>query len=109
MRYICEIFGAPRFSSFSTQSAGESRHVRKVPNSEVAPVFNRLVDRRDKRGQDQALQPRSSARIRHRARCFEKSGIPYGHRPREIDDHPSARRLLLFDDGIPEACRSFDS
>jgi hypothetical protein len=23
MRYICEIFGAPRFSSFSTQSRGE--------------------------------------------------------------------------------------
>ena len=38
----------------------ENREVRKVPNLEVAPVFNRLVDRRDKRGQDQALQPRSS-------------------------------------------------
>jgi hypothetical protein len=30
MRYICEIFGAPRFSSFSTQSAlsGHSRRRR---------------------------------------------------------------------------------
>ena len=93
----------------STDIVNLAGHFRKVPNSEVTPEFNRLVDRRDKRGQDQALQPRSSARIRHGARCFEKSGIPYGHRPCEIDVHPSAHHLLLFDDGIPEACRSFDS
>ena len=31
------------------------------------------------------------------------------HRPREIDNHPSVRGLLLFDGGIPEACSSFDS
>src|SRR3981189_2667625 len=55
--------------------ASSCRRPKTYTNSEVAPLFNRLVDRRDKRGQDQALQPRSSARIRHRARCFEKSGI----------------------------------
>jgi len=85
-------------------AAGRARF---VPNSEVAPVFNRLVDRRDKgprSGASAALFSRHPPQMR-----FEKSGIPYGHRPCEIDDHPNARGLLLFDDGIPEACRSFDS
>ena len=55
-----------------------------MPDSEVAAVFNRLVDRRDKRGQDQALQPRSSARIRHRVRASCRLRLAFsirvGHR-----------------------------
>jgi hypothetical protein len=37
MRYICEIFGAPRFSSFSTQSAGSGPppHALEMVNSEL--------------------------------------------------------------------------
>jgi hypothetical protein len=31
MRHICEIFGSPRFSSFSTQSAQSGRSLPKYP------------------------------------------------------------------------------
>jgi hypothetical protein len=47
MRYICEIFGAPRFSSFSTQSArtGHSRtdkllcQTLSVRTDSILPIF----------------------------------------------------------------------
>ena len=40
MRYICEIFGAPRFSSFSTQSAiSGPKGVRFLP---ISPHFRQL-------------------------------------------------------------------
>ena len=61
--------------------ASAAAQVRFVPISEVAPVFNRLVDRRDKRGQVRRFSPHPP-----QSPLFEKSGIPYGHRPREIDD-----------------------
>ena len=35
MRYICEIFGAPRFSSFSTQSANYGHLLRLGLSSSV--------------------------------------------------------------------------
>jgi hypothetical protein len=55
-----------------------------LPNSEVAPLFNRLVDRRSKRGHrkirhfSRAHQPG----VHHKSLLLEKSGSPYGHRPR---------------------------
>src|SRR6266436_6492844 len=44
MRYICEIFGAPRFSSFSTQSAlnGHGRYVPH-PLAEIGSASGHLL------------------------------------------------------------------
>ena len=40
MRYICEIFGAPRFSSFSTQSAMSGRSIIDTHRPILHSVFN---------------------------------------------------------------------
>jgi hypothetical protein len=53
MRYICEIFGAPRFSSFSTQSALFGHG----PMSDLSPLSSRSVIRGSKQVQRWASWP----------------------------------------------------
>ena len=91
---------ADRFPAVSTHCPNRS-------NSEVAPLFNRPVDRRGTRsGASAALFSPASAT---EPAASKRAEFPDGHRPREIDDHLRVSSLLLFNDGVPEVCRSFAS
>ena len=61
MRYVCEIFGAPRFSSFSTQSALFGPHAMSDLSPECAPKRT-SVDHSDFMGS----RPKRAAKDNHR-------------------------------------------
>jgi hypothetical protein len=57
MRYICQIFGAPRFSSFSTQSARSGRSAHLSP-SEGQVLWRALIEKTQPLGRLRGADPR---------------------------------------------------
>jgi hypothetical protein len=85
---------------FNTTESGFAAYLNRLlqqnpPKSEVVPLFNRLIDRRGKRGapKNLALQPRASAQHPLQEPTAQEEQIPCGHRPRMQRAYALSKRV----------------
>ncbi|MEH2516441.1 hypothetical protein V1279_002014 [Bradyrhizobium sp. AZCC 1610] len=70
MRYICEILGVPRFSSFSTQSGVKRKSLLTAPKSENDPIADFTPDLTGGSGASgKTMTPLRSHGVIHRLTC----------------------------------------